>query len=168
MKLMNDFFEKKLNECNIKRYLPRKSSLANYLPFLLSNNFIFISGQLPMTKIGIESPGKIKKEMILSQYKKVMEITTSNLLWSLNDCIKNCEKKITNLRCCNIKGYFNCDQEFENHSALLNFTSDCIIKVLGTNGEHSRVAIGVSSLPKNSPVEIEGIFSISYINQNEN
>ena len=61
MKLMNDFFENKLNECNIKRYLPRNSSLANYLPFVLSNNFVFISGQLPITTNGIESPGKIKK-----------------------------------------------------------------------------------------------------------
>jgi len=163
MKLMNDFLENKLNECKIKRYLPKNKPLANYLPFLLSNNFVFISGQLPMTKIGIESPGKIKKKVDLSKYKKVMEITTSNLLWNLNDCIKNSQKKIIEVKCCSIKGYFNCDQEFEDHSALLNFTSDCIIKILGTNGKHSRVAIGVSSLPKNSPVEIEGIFSISYI-----
>tara|TARA_B100000963_G_scaffold208019_1_gene181206 strand:- start:1967 stop:2452 length:486 start_codon:yes stop_codon:yes gene_type:complete len=161
---MNDFFENKLNECNIKRYLPKNNSLANYLPFLLSNNFIFISGQLPMTKIGIELPGKIKKEVVLSKYKKVMEITTSNLLWNLSDCIKDSKKKIIDVNCCSIKGYFNCDQEFEEHSALLNLTSDIIIKVLGSNGKHSRVAIGVSSLPKNSPVEIEGIFSISYIN----
>jgi len=165
---MNDFFEIKLNECNIKRYLPKNNSLANYLPFLLSNNFIFISGQLPMTKIGIEFPGKIKKNVVLSKYKKVMEITTSNLLWNLSDCIKDSKKKIIDVTCCSIKGYFNCDQEFEEHSALLNFSSDYIIKVLGSNGKHSRVAIGVSSLPKNSPVEIEGIFSISYINSNEN
>ena len=163
MKLMNDFFENKLNECNIKRYLPRNNSIANYLPFLLSNNFVFISGQLPMTKIGIESPGKIKKEIVLGEYKKVMEITTANLLWNLNDCIKASEKRITDVKCCSIKGYFNSEQEFEKHSALLDFASDCIIKVLGSNGRHSRVAIGVSSLPKNSPVEIEGIFSISYI-----
>ena len=160
---MNDFFEKKLNESKINRYLPKNNSLANYLPFLLSNSFVFISGQLPMTKRGIESPGKIKKEVVLSKYKKVMEIVTSNLLWNLNDCIKDSKKKIIDVKCCSIKGYFNCDQEFEDHSALLNFTSDCIIKVLGQNGKHSRVAIGVSSLPKNSPVEIEGIFSISYI-----
>ena len=93
-----------------------------------------------------------------------MEITTSNLLWNLNDCIKDLKKKVNKIKCCSIKGYFNCDQEFDDHSSLLNFTSDYIIKVLGMNGRHSRVAIGVSSLPKNSPVEIEGIFSISYIN----
>jgi len=36
-----------------------------------------------------------------------------------------------------------------------------IVDVLGEKGQHSRSAIGVSSLPLNSPVEIEGIFSIS-------
>ena len=66
MNLMNDFFENTLNKCNIKRYLPRNNSLANYLPFVLSNNFVFISGQLPITTKGIESPGKIKKKIHLS------------------------------------------------------------------------------------------------------
>ena len=63
------FLKNKLNECNIKRYLPRNVSLANYLPFVLSNNFVFISGQLPITTNGIESPGKIKKNT-LSKYRK--------------------------------------------------------------------------------------------------
>ena len=67
---MNDFYEKKLNECNIKRYLPKNNSLANYLPFLLSNNFVFISGQLPMTERGIESPGKIKKKVVEKDEKE--------------------------------------------------------------------------------------------------
>ena len=106
MKLMNDFFENKLNKCNIKRYLPRNSSLANYLPFVLSNNFVFISGQLPITTNGIESPGKIKKKILLSKYKKVMEITTSNLLWNLNDCIKDSKKKNYQCKMLFYKGLF--------------------------------------------------------------
>ena len=65
MKLMNDFLENKLNECKIKRYLPKNNPLANYLPFLLIDNFVFISGQLPITTNGIESPGKIKKKVEL-------------------------------------------------------------------------------------------------------
>ena len=130
MKLMNDFLEKKLKASNIKRYIPENLTLANYQPFIFSNNFIFISGQLPITNEGIKSPGKIKKNICIEEYENIMRITTSNLLWNLNDCIKKL-KKITNVKCCSIKGYFNCDQEFEDHSSLLNFSSDFIIKVLG-------------------------------------
>ena len=160
MKLMNDFLEKKLKTSNIERYMPEDSSLANYKPYILSNNFIFISGQLPITKDGIEFPGKIKKNISLGEYENVMYITTSNLLWNLNDCIKKLKKRILKIQCCNIKGYFNCEEEFQEHSSLLNFASNLIVEILGNEGRHSRVAIGVSSLPKNSSVEIEGIFSI--------
>ncbi len=160
MKLMNDFLEKKLNTHKIKRYISKNSALANYKPYILRNNLIFISGQLPITKEGIKSPGKIKKNINLGEYENIMHIATSNLLWNLNDCIKQFKKKIFKIQCCNIKGYFNCEDDFQEHSTLLDFTSDRIVKILGKDGTHSRVAIGVSSLPKNSSVEIEGIFSI--------
>ncbi len=160
MRLMNDFLEKKLKASNIKRYIPENSALANYQPYIFSNNFIFISGQLPITNEGIESPGKIKKNINIEEYENIMHITTSNLLWNLNDCIKKLKKRILKLHCCNIKGYFNCEEDFQEHSGLLNFTSNLIVEILGNEGRHSRVAIGVSSLPKNSSVEIEGIFSI--------
>lgn len=160
MKLMSDFLEKKLKNSKIKRYIPKGSALANYKPYIFSSNFIFISGQLPITTEGIKSPGKIKKNISLEEYKTVMHIATSNLLWNLSDCIKELKKKKMKIQCCNIKGYFNCEENFQEHSTLLNLTSDLIVKILGKDGKHSRVAIGVSSLPKNSSVEIEGIFSI--------
>ncbi len=159
---MNDFLENRLKNLEIRRYLPKNTTLANYQPFVMSENFIFISGQLPLTEDGINLPGKIKKKKNLKEYEEIMKITTSNLLWNLNDCIINLKKEILMIQCCNVKGYFNCEEGFEKHSDLLNFTSNSIVKVLGENGRHSRVAIGVSSLPKNSPVEIEGIFAISY------
>ena len=38
-----------------------------------------------------------------------------------------------------------------------------IVKVLGKElGSHSRTVIGVNSLPLNSPVEIDGVFSINF------
>ena len=159
---MNDFLENRLKNLEIIRYLPKNTTLANYQPFVMSDNFIFISGQLPLTEDGINLPGKIKKKINLKEYEEVMQITTSNLLWNLNDCIISLRKEVLKVRCCNVKGYFNCEDDFEKHSDLLNFTSNSIVKVLGENGRHSRVAIGVSSLPKNSSVEIEGIFAISY------
>ena len=34
------------------------------------------------------------------------------------------------------------------------------MKNIGEKGKHSRFAVGVSSLPRNVPVEVEGIFEI--------
>lgn len=158
---MNDYLKTKLDLLNIKRFLPKNKTLANYKPFIHTQNLIFLSGQLALTQSGIQNEGKIKKEYDLDLIKNSIEIATSNLLWNLSDCIEQINDEISNIKCCNIKGYFNCENEFTDHSSLLNFSSNIIVNVLGKNGHHSRTAIGVSSLPLNSPVEIEGIFSIS-------
>ncbi len=161
MKLMNDFLEKKLISLKVKRYLEKNKSIANYQPYVLSNQIIYISGQLPLTKIGIKCEGKIMEDFKINDLKNAIEITTSNLFWNLSDCLNEIDDKVDNVKCCSIKGYFNCEDKFRDHSKLLDFSSDLIVKVLGDLGKHSRVAIGVSSLPLNSPVEIEAIFSIS-------
>tara|TARA_Y100000766_G_C18496136_1_gene407140 strand:- start:356 stop:568 length:213 start_codon:yes stop_codon:yes gene_type:complete len=67
------------------------------------------------------------------------------------------------LKCCNIKGYINCDDKFFDHPSILNFSSDYIIKILGKDcGSHTRTVVGVNSLPLNSPIEIDGIFSLKF------
>ena len=157
---MNDFLEQKLNTLKFKRLLPKNKALANYKPYVQSDNLIFISGQLPLTKEGIRYSGKIKKNFNVNEVKSAVELTTINLLWNLCDSIKANKKKIKKLKCCNLKGYLNCEEGFTEHPTILNYSSDLIVKVLGKDGQHSRVAVGVSSLPLNSLVEIESTFSI--------
>jgi len=48
-----------------------------------------------------------------------------------------------------------CDQP-----KVINGASDMMVKIFGDQGKHSRFAIGVASLPRNAPVEVEGIFEI--------
>ena len=129
--------------------------------YTTNSDFIFISGQLPLTSKGITFPGKISDKFDSKKIKKAVEITTANLFWNLSDCLSDAKEKIKTIKCCNIKGYLNCDETFTDHPLILNFSSNIIVKILGENGKHTRVAVGVSSLPMNSSVEIEGIFSIS-------
>ena len=158
---MCSFLENKLNELKISRYQKKNKSLANYKPYIFSNKLIFISGQLPMTENGLALKGKINQDFNIEAITNCIEVATSNLIWNVNDCISDMKNKISSVKCCNIKGYFNCVETFTDHSKLLDISSNMIVKILGENGVHSRVAVGVSSLPFNSPVEIEGIFSIS-------
>ena len=154
---MYSSLENKLKELNICRYQKKNKSLANYKPYILCNNLIFISGQLPMTENGLAYKGKITQDLNIKEITNCIEVATTNLIWNVNDCISSIKKKISSVRCCNI----NCVETFEDHSKLLDISSNMIVKILGENGVHSRVAVGVASLPLNSPVEIEGIFSIS-------
>ena len=45
--------------------------------------------------------------------------------------------------------------EFGLQSKVADAASELLVDVLGKNGRHARTAIGVASLPRNSPVEIQ-------------
>ena len=155
---MSNFLSKKLLSLNLNRK-NKAMSLANYKPFVIFGKLIFISGQLPFEKNKLKFTGKIDTELSSEEAQQAVYLSTNNLLWNLNDAID--KFKINRIRCINLKGYFNSTQTFKNHSVLFDLSSNLLIKVLGEiNGTHSRSVIGVSSLPKESPVEIDGIFGI--------
>ena len=74
---MNDFLEKKLNTLKLKRLLPKNNALANYKPYVQSDNLIFISGQLPLTKEGIKYRGKIKKGLTQTKLNLLLNLQQS-------------------------------------------------------------------------------------------
>ena len=155
---MSNFLSKKLLSLNLNRK-SEGMSLANYKPFIIFEKIIFISGQLPFEKKELKYTGKIDTELSGEEAQQAVYLSTNNLLWNLNDAID--KFKINRVRCINLKGYFNSTQTFKNHSVLFDLSSNLLIKVLGEiDGTHSRSVIGVNSLPKESPVEIDGIFGI--------
>jgi enamine deaminase RidA (YjgF/YER057c/UK114 family) len=46
------------------------------------------------------------------------------------------------------------------HPKVINGASDFLIEIFGEIGRHSRVAVGVNSLPLNAPVEIDFIIQL--------
>ena len=59
-----------------------------------------------------------------------------------------------------ITGYVNSDENFTEHPKVINGASDLLINIFGEKGKHTRVAIGVNSLPLGSPIEIDFIIQI--------
>ena len=156
---MSNFLSEKLNTLNVFKN-SKQTSLANYRPYVITKNLVFISGQLPIKEKSLLHTGKVGKNISIVETKKSLEMATYNLLWTLSDAIDE-YKNVKNTKCINLKGYLNCINNFDEHSLLFNTASDIIIEILGVeNGSHSRSVIGVNSLPKNSPVEIDGVFSL--------
>ena len=135
--------------------------LANYKKFIVNNGVVYISGQLPIYEGKLKYEGQILEDISLESTKKAIQLATANLLWVLYESLIENNLSENKIRTINIKGYLNCKSNFVDHSNLFNESSDLLISILGKEkGFHSRSVIGVASLPMNSPVEIDGIFSI--------
>jgi enamine deaminase RidA (YjgF/YER057c/UK114 family) len=50
--------------------------------------------------------------------------------------------------------------EFTKQPVVINGASDLFIKAFGDAGKHARSAVGVASLPLNTPVEVEVIVEV--------
>ena len=154
---MTNIIENKLKELDI--ILDEASKPAgSYVPYVISNNLVFISGQLPFINGSITIKGKVGSEVSVEDGIKMAEVCAKALLSQLKSaCNGNLDKvkKVVKLG-----GFVASDPSFIDHPKIINGASDLIVKIFEDKGRHARFAVGVASLPLNTPVEIEGIFEI--------
>ena len=60
-----------------------------------------------------------------------------------------------------VSGFVNSVPEFSQHPKVINSASDLFFEIFGEKGKHSRIAVGVTSLPLNSMTEIDAIVEVS-------
>jgi enamine deaminase RidA (YjgF/YER057c/UK114 family) len=138
--------------------LPQVSlPIANYLPYLISNNMVFISGQLPLENGKVKFVGKLGQTVSIEQGQEAARLCALNILAQLKAAIGSLDKV---KRCIKLSGFVNATDDFTAHPQIINGASDLMVEAFGEPGKHARAAVGVSSLPLGAAVEIEAIFEI--------
>ena len=154
---MANIIDQKLKELNIE--LDDASVPAgSYVPYVITNNLVFISGQLPFIDGKLTIKGKVGDNVSLDDAVKMSEACAKALLSQLKAaCNGNLDKvnKVVKLG-----GFVASAPNFTDQPKVINGASDLIVSIFGDKGKHSRFAVGVAALPLNVPVEIDGIFEI--------
>ena len=113
--------------------------------------------QLPIVA-GEISTGKVPISVSIEDAKSAARVCIINTLPLIIEATNNID--IENIQCINISGFVNSEESFDNHPEVINGASDLITDIFGSNGKHSRIAVGCNSLPKDACVEISSIFFI--------
>lgn len=154
---MANIIDQRLKELNIE--LDDASVPAgSYVPYVITNNLVFISGQLPFIDGKLTIKGKVGDNVSLDDAVKMSEACAKALLSQLKAaCNGNLDKvnKVVKLG-----GFVASAPNFTDQPKVINGASDLIVSIFGDKGKHSRFAVGVAALPLNVPVEIDGIFEI--------
>jgi enamine deaminase RidA (YjgF/YER057c/UK114 family) len=149
--------EKRLAELGI--VLPAfPKPMANYVPFTISGNLLFISGQGPRTADQRFMTGKVGRDITVEEAYAHARLVGINLLAVVYHALGALDAV---RRVIKLTGFVNATDDFRDHPKVINGCSDLLVDVFGDVGRHARSAIGVSSLPENITVEIEAIFEIS-------
>lgn len=137
---------------------PAPKPLGVYKPFLIVNNFVYVSGHGTVKDDGSLIIGRIGKDMDMEDGKLAARQVGLAILATLKQNLGTLNKI---KRVVKVLGMVNCVPEFERHPYIMNGCSELFAKVWGEeNGIGVRSAVGMGSLPENIPVEIEAIFEL--------
>ena len=145
--------EEKLKQLNIALPTPPKPA-GSYIPVVISGNLAFVSGQIPMQDGKVAYTGKVPTERTIEDAQMAAKICAINLLAQLKANLGSLDKISKIVR---VSGFVNSASDFTEQPKIINAASDLFFEIFGEKGKHSRIAVGVSSLPLNSTVEIDMI-----------
>ena len=129
-----------------------------YSPCLVVGNLVYVSGHLPFYKDGTYPIGKVGIEMDILAAKTAARQAGFNILATLKENIGSLNRI---RRVVKVFGMVNAAPDFMNHADVMNGCTELFRELWGEkNGLGVRSAVGMGSLPKGVPVEVEAIFEL--------
>ena len=149
--------EDRLKELAIEIPTP-PSPAGSYIPVVTTGNLAFVSGQIPMKEGKVVFEGKVPNVQSVDSAREAAKICIINGLAQLKANLGSLDKITKFVR---ISGFVNSNPEFYEQPKVINAASDLLVEIFGDMAKHSRIAVGVASLPLNSTVEIDMVVEFS-------
>jgi len=131
---------------------------ANYVPYVRTGNLLFMTGQLSQWNGERRFVGKLGRDYGIEEGRQAARLCALNVIAHLRTALDGDLDRVA--RCVRIAGFVNSTPEFTAQSQVMNGASDLFVEVCGEAGRHARLAIGVSALPYDVAVEVEGVFEV--------
>lgn len=139
--------------------LPTPSQpIANYVNHVVSQNQLFISGQIPLQDGKPAFIGRLGESISEEEGANAAELAALGLLAQLSDALGDDLSKL--VRIIRLGVFIASAPDFQRQGAVANGASNLLVNTLGDKGRHVRTAVGVSSLPSGVAVEIDAIFEL--------
>ncbi len=131
---------------------------ANYLPWTITGNQLWIAGQAPISNGKYEYVGRVGDAVTQQQAHAAARLCAVNVLAQVKAACKgDWSRVVKGVRVC---GYISSAPDFFEFPKVLDGCSDLLVEVLGDAGKHVRTVMGVSGLRFNVPIVVDAVFEI--------
>ena len=149
--------EQKLASLGITLPTPA-APIANYVAAVKSGNVLTVSGQLCFGADGkLVAKGQLGGAVSMEDGVKAARACAVNLLAQVKAAVGDLDKVTRVVR---LGGFINSAPGYGDGPKVMNGASDLMVEVFGDKGRHARSTVGVSALPAEAAVEVEGTFEI--------
>jgi len=132
--------------------------LANYIPFVVTGNLIFVSGQITVWNGELRHIGRLGENIDIDEGYHAARLCGLNLIAQAKAAAQGDLDKIK--RVVKLGGFVNSTPNFTDQPKVINGTSDLMAEVFGEGGKHARFAVGAPTLPLGVAVEVDGVFEL--------
>ena len=150
--------ESRLKDLGIQLPTP-PAPVASYVPYVVSGNLVFISGQVTVAADGLKYVGTVGKEISVEDGKAAARLCAVNLIAQVKAAAGGDLDRVK--RCVKVTVFVNAVPGFTQHPEVANGASDLFVEVFGDAGKHARAAVGAGSLPRNVATEVEAVFELA-------
>jgi enamine deaminase RidA (YjgF/YER057c/UK114 family) len=131
--------------------------VANYVPYRIVGNVLYLSGQGPRDENGDMLAGKLGAEISIEEGYRRARLVGLGLLAAMRDALGSLDRVDYIVK---LLGMVNATPNFNDPPKVINGCSDLFVDVFGEAGRHARSAVGHVTLPNQISVEIEAIVAI--------
>ena len=148
--------EQRLMELGIELTRPT-TPMGSYVNAVRTGNLLYLAGKGPGLPGKPLPVGKLGRDFSIEQGYGFARDTGLSILAVLKEELGDLDRV---KRIVKVLGMVNATSEYGSQPDVINGCSDLFVEVFGESGRHARSAIGVGSLPRGIPVEIEVIVEI--------
>jgi enamine deaminase RidA (YjgF/YER057c/UK114 family) len=148
--------EKRLEDLGIT--LPGSPAAAgNYVASVRTGNLLYLSGTICAMDGKLTHTGQLGSEHTIESGYEAAQVCALNALANIKAALGSLDSVA---RVVQVNGFVNAISGFADSPAVINGASDLFVKVFGDIGRHSRAAVAVAGLPRNSTVEIQVVVEV--------
>lgn len=139
--------------------LPQAASpAANYAPFAVTGNQVFVAGQVTVLNGEFKFLGRLGENMNVDEGYQAARLCGLNIIAQVKAACGGDLDRV--VRCVKLGGFVNSTPEFTDQPKVVNGASDLMVEVFGDKGRHARFAVGAPTLPLGVAVEVDAVFEI--------
>jgi enamine deaminase RidA (YjgF/YER057c/UK114 family) len=149
--------EARLKELGIELPIPT-TPMGSYVNAVRTGNLLYMAGKGPGLPGKPLPVGKVGRDFSIEQAKGFARDTGLSILAAIKAELGDLDRVV---RIVKVLGMVNATSEYGSQPEVINGCSDLFVEVFGDRGKHARSAVGMGSLPRGIPVEIEVIVEIA-------
>lgn len=131
---------------------------ANYVPYVLCGDVLYISGQIPFRADGSLAIGRLGETMDIEAGQAAARLCGLGILAQAAAALGRLDHVARVLK---LGIFVSSTADFVDQPKVGNGASDLMVEVFGDGGRHARSAVGVPVLPMGVAVEIDAIIAVN-------